>query len=157
MSNETPFIRGIKFLQANALFGGFTEKDLEAVLPLMEEESFKEGDYIIREGETGDRLHFIEKGRVEVTKDTKDGETLLTTLGPGDEFGEMELIDIRPRSATVRAVEEVVTLSLTNRNLLRLYHNDVEIFARLVLNLAREVSRRFRKAEERWFGDEEAT
>ena len=153
MSSETPFLRGVEFLQDNALFGGFTEEDLAVMIPLMEEETFEEGEIIIREDETGDRLHFIERGKVEVLKATKDGQRFLTELGPGDEFGEMELIDIRPRSATVKALEPVVTLSLTNGNLLRLYHSNVEIFARLVLNLAREVSRRFRKAEKAWFGE----
>lgn len=149
MNSESQFLTGKKFLQENALFGGFTEEDLDAVMPLLEEESFKAGDDIIREGETGDRLYFIESGRVKVTKMTKEGERFLTELGPGDEFGEMELIDIHPRSATVHALEPVVTLSLTNRNLLRLYHDHLEIFSRLLLNLAREISRRFRKAEDR--------
>ena len=149
MTPESSFSAGREFLQANALFGGFTDEDLDVILPLLEEESFPAGHCIIREGETGDRLYFIEKGRVEIRKRTRDGERCVAELGPGDEFGEMELIDIRPRSATVRALDDVVTLSLTNKNLLRLYHDNAEIFARLVLNLAREISRRFRKVEER--------
>lgn len=150
MNPEDEFLAGKKFLQDNALFGGFSDEDLDVVMPLMEEESFAEGTYIIREGETGDRLYFIETGRVKVSKNNQNGEEVrLTELGPGAEFGEMELIDIQPRSATVRAMEPVVTLSLTNRDLHRLYHSNVDIFSRLVLNLAREISRRFRLAEKR--------
>ena len=149
MKPERRFLADKAFLQQNALFGGFSDEDLDAVLPLLEEESFPAGHCIVREGESGDRLYFIENGRVEVRKQTPDGEKRIAELGPGDEFGEMELIDIHPRSATVRTLEPVVTLTLTNGKLLRLYHDHLEIFSRLLLNLAREISRRFRKAEER--------
>ncbi len=143
------FLVGRNFLQQNALFGGFSDEDLDKVLPLLEEETFPAGECIVREGETGNRLYFIESGRAEVCKATEIGEIRIGELGPGDEFGEMELIDIHPRSATVRAVEPVVALSLTNGKMLQLYEEHLEIFARLILNLAREISRRLRKAEQR--------
>ncbi len=143
------FLVGRKFLQQHALFGGFSDEDLDSVLPLLEEETFAAGEYIVREGKTGNRLYFIESGRAEVLKATEKGELRIGELGPGDEFGEMELIDIHPRSATVRAMDPVVALSLTNGKMLQLYEQHVEIFARLILNLAREISRRLRKAEQR--------
>ena len=149
MSSEPQTPVGNAFLQEQALFGGFSDEDLAVVVPLLEEERFPAGHEIVREGEVGDRLYFIVSGSVEVMKQTEKGERKISELGPGDEFGEMELIDIHPRSATVRALEPVVTLSLTNRNLLRLYHEHLELFSRLLLNLAREISRRFRRAEER--------
>ena len=149
MKPEPEFSVSKAFLQRQALFGGFNDADLDVVMPLMARETFAAGVCIVREGETGDRLYFIESGRVEVFKQTGEGERRISEMGAGEEFGEMELIDIHPRSATVRAVEPVETLSLRNRDLLRLYHEHVEIFSRLLLNLAREISRRFRRAEER--------
>jgi len=144
------FLVSKSFLQQNALFGGFSDEDLDAILPLLEEETFSAGDDIIREGDIGNRLYFIENGRADVFKATGKGEVRIRELVAGDEFGEMELIDIHPRSATVRAVEPVVALSLTNGKMLQLYEEHTEIFARLILNLAREISRRLRKVEQRF-------
>lgn len=154
MNSGSPrFLVGKNFLQQNALFGGFSDADLDAVLPLLEEETFPAGECIVREGESGNRLYFIESGRADVFKasEKQSGQVRIRELGPGDEFGEMELIDIHPRSATVRAIEPVVVLSLTNGGMIRLYEQHTDIFARLVLNLAREISRRLRKTEQRLY------
>ena len=137
------------FLQSNALFGGFSDRDLELVIPLLAKEVFVGGENIVSEGELGDRLYFIERGRVEVLKRVGKEDRLITTLESGDSFGEMELIDVQARSATVRATEAVVALTLRNVDMFRLYKQNLDVFARLLLNVAREISRRLRKMDER--------
>ncbi len=74
---------------------------------------YASGDYVFREGEPGSNFYVIEKGEVEIVRQDGDTKTeeVLSVLGPGDFFGEMALIDHRPRSASVRArtsVEVVV-------------------------------------------------
>jgi CRP/FNR family cyclic AMP-dependent transcriptional regulator len=140
----------VTFLQSNALFGGLSDAQMPAVIALLKEEHFATGDLIVREGEAGDRMHFIVTGSAEVVKDatpdiTDDDElTSLVTLKPGAAFGEMSLIDTQARSASVRAVEPVKTLSLASRALHKLYRSHPEIFTMIILNLARELSRRLR-------------
>jgi CRP-like cAMP-binding protein len=63
-------------------------------------------------------------------------------LDPGACFGEIALIGICPRTATVRAIEECSALRLSNRVLLQLYERDLEQFAMVQMNLGREVARR---------------
>lgn len=143
----------VTFLQANALFGGLTDLQMPPVIALLKEESFATGDLIVREGEPGDRMHFILSGTAEVVKDatpdiTDDDETArLIVLKPGAAFGEMSLIDTQARSASVRALEPVATLSLSNRDLHKLYRSHPEIFTMIILNLARELSRRLRQMD----------
>ncbi|MBW7995157.1 MAG: cyclic nucleotide-binding domain-containing protein [Candidatus Glassbacteria bacterium] len=67
--------------------------------------SFKPEDIIIRENTPGGSAYIILKGRVEVSKVIDGQRVVLDSLGPGSIFGEMSLIDGRPRSATVTALE----------------------------------------------------
>ncbi|MFW5690077.1 MAG: cyclic nucleotide-binding domain-containing protein, partial [Spirochaetota bacterium] len=98
----------------------------------------------------------IERGSVEVLKriccGLEAGERQLTIMHTGDTFGEMELIDIQPCAASVRAVEPTDTLSLSNRDLYKVSKIDMKTYALLVMNLAREISRRLRRADEMLVG-----
>lgn len=58
------------------------------------------GAVVVREGEPGNRAYYIEAGRVRILRHGPAGETTLAVLGPGEVFGEMALVDNRPRSAT---------------------------------------------------------
>ena len=69
---------------------------------------FAAGEIIIRESEPGETAYVIEQGRVEVTKRLGEENVHLAYLGPEETFGEMSMIDEKPRSATVRAVEETL-------------------------------------------------
>jgi CRP-like cAMP-binding protein len=135
-------------LEKHALFGGLQPNEIELLRALMKEECFAAGSDIVSEGDLGDRLYFIVEGSVEVVKACPgdEGETAqLAVLHAGDTFGEMELIDIQRRSATVRALEGVVALSLSNRDLYRLSQESLQTFTMLVMNIAREISRRLRR------------
>lgn len=66
---------------------------------------FGAGEVIVREGEHGETAYILRSGRVEVTI-SRDGKPVhLATLGPGEIFGEMSMIDEKPRSATVTTLE----------------------------------------------------
>ena len=69
--------------------------------------SFEPGQIILEEGEPSDAAYIINSGRVEIFKNTPAGPVCLAILGEGDVFGEMGLLDERPRSATARAAEPV--------------------------------------------------
>jgi CRP-like cAMP-binding protein len=76
------------------------------------------GEVIFRQGDPGDCAFFVRAGRVEVI-DEASGR-VLATLGPGDHFGEMALLDGSPRNATVRAVDPVELAVLGKDNFLRM-------------------------------------
>ena len=106
----------VEYLQSHALFGGVANTDLEAIIPLLKEERYATGDDVVREGDEGSCMYFIRRGSVEVLKNAGDAnrKRRLAVLNEGDTFGEMELIDVQNRSASVRALEELTVLTLGN-------------------------------------------
>jgi CRP-like cAMP-binding protein len=106
-------------------------------------------EVICQEGKPGAELFIVRAGVVEVRKKQRDGgrETKLARLGPGDCFGEMSLIDVQSRSASVYAREPTELYVLDNRNLLALYEADLAGYAFLMQNLCRELSRRLRRSD----------
>jgi CRP-like cAMP-binding protein len=141
----------VEFLQSHALFGGIGDVDIKAIQKHLQEERFSQGEFLAKEGEAGDRLYFICKGSVEVLKKVHNSpgfeQVTLAVFGKGDTIGEMELIDIQARSASVRALEDVLALSLSNQAMYEIYKEHLDVFAMLVLNIAREISRRLRRMD----------
>jgi CRP/FNR family cyclic AMP-dependent transcriptional regulator len=139
------------FLRRCSFFGGLADAALEQIRTLMLRQRFPAGGVILNEGSVNDRIYFIEHGRVEIIKAGQaDGEPItrhIVDMATGDVFGEMELIDIQPCEATVRAVEETVTLSLSNRDLYLVSKVDMKSYALLIMNLARDLSRRLRATD----------
>ncbi len=78
----------------------------------MTEQRFDAGETIFREGDPADFAYLIHAGCVEIIKQTPDGTVRLACLGEGDMFGEMGLLDERPRSATARACGPVVASTI---------------------------------------------
>jgi len=133
-----------KILQKYSLFGGLLEDQLEQIIPLMEEEHYSPGDIIIVEGVPNDKILFMLEGRVSIIK----GDTIIYDLAEGNTFGEMEVLDVMPCAATIKAVTDVNVISISNKTLHEIYKNDIKSFALLLMNLARDVSRRLRVANE---------
>jgi len=75
--------------------------------------SFAAGEWIIRENDIGDAAYIIISGRCEVLKIIDGEQQSLRTLGPGDVFGETAILASRPRSASIQALTEVVTVLVT--------------------------------------------
>ena len=71
----------------------------------MQREHFPRGTKIFREGEPGSFAYLIESGKVEISSLNHGQKIVISTLGPGDMFGEMALIDNLKRSATATALE----------------------------------------------------
>jgi CRP-like cAMP-binding protein len=70
------------------------------------EQTFEDGEIIVKEGASGSEMYIIQEGQVAVTREIGDQEMVLATLERGTFFGEMSLLEGLPRSATVRAVGE---------------------------------------------------
>ncbi len=148
MSNECV---DFDYLKRCSLFGGLTGDAFEHLRPYIRRQGFPAGTVILAEGSVNDRIYFIESGRVAITKATSSEigtvDRHIVTMAGGDTFGEMELIDIQPCEATVRAVEDTVTLTLSNHDLYRVSKVDMKTYALLIMNLARELSRRLRQTD----------
>jgi CRP-like cAMP-binding protein len=132
-------------LQKYALFGGMAEEQIDKLLPLMEDEEYEADRDIIIEGKRNDKIHFIEEGRVAVIKEG----IVLSEFGEGETFGEMEVLDIMSSAATIRSITPVRLLAVSNKSLHEIYKNDLGVFAMIIMNLARDLSRRLRKMNDR--------
>ena len=97
---------GLSSLHSHSLFGGLTEDQISGIRGFFVLEEFEEGEFIEKEGEPGDRIYFIIEGKVEILKEIADSDNLsrIFVFSEGDVFGEMELIDVQPCAASVRAL-----------------------------------------------------
>ena len=141
----------LRLLKSHALFGGVADTDLRQIRSLLCEKRFSKGRKIICEGEPGARIYFIAKGSVEVLKKTSPARYAklkrIAVLRKGDTFGEMELIDTQASVATVRALQDTVTLTLSSKDLYQIAKWNLKAFTLILMNLAREISRRLRRMD----------
>jgi len=131
-------------LQAYSLFGGLTVEQIDLIRPLMGTAVFNAGESIIREGDPNDSIYFIVEGRVEVTR----CGVLIVELPEGQTFGEMELLDVMPSVATVTASIPVRLVIISNKCVRTMYKHDPKVFGIMMMNLARDLSRRLRRMDE---------
>jgi len=125
---------------------------LQRVASALEERDFPAGSTIFNAGELGRTMYLLAQGEVEVIGTSSGGKRIaLVKLGPGECFGEMALIELQPRSATVRVRKKAKTYSLNNMDLYNLYREDNYAFVIVLQNICRILSRRLRKADERLF------
>jgi CRP-like cAMP-binding protein len=107
------------------------------------------GDDLLAEGDQARSMFIVSDGEIEVCKRGRNGnEFCLALLKRGDCVGEMSLIDIQPRSATVRARADSLLYAVDHAEIGKLYQTDLEAYALLVHNIAREISRRLRFADQ---------
>ena len=137
-----------RFLRAIPVFGALQDRPMDKLLELVQVRRYHPGDFVCAEGEPGHEMFVVRSGQVEVTKQAQSGHpaTSLARLGAGDCFGEMSLIDVQRRSATVVAREESELYVLSNKDLYSLYQYDPEAYTLLIMNICRELSRRLRTA-----------
>jgi CRP-like cAMP-binding protein len=148
MSSQGENAIGPTELRDIGLFGALSDDVLEYLAKLLTVETPPAGATLFREGEDANAMFVVINGEVEVLKKSKRSvEARVAVLGPGDWFGEMSIVDIQPRSATVRALAPSRLLRVTSADLDALYRHDLRSYAIIILNLARELSRRLRVAD----------
>jgi CRP-like cAMP-binding protein len=139
----------IATLREIGLFGALSDEVLEHLSRTLQTFRVVPGDAIFREGDAFAReMYVLLEGEMEVTKRSRRGRDLrVAILGPHDTFGEMSLIDMQARSATVRALAPSRLIKMTSEDMDRLYRFDLKSYALIVLNVARDLSRRLRVAD----------
>ena len=120
-------------------FGSLNEKKRKAIAAQGKELSYKPGNSIVDEGSMGVGFYLILDGKVEVRK----GSKVLATLGKGQFFGEMSLIDDQPRTADVVAVMPTKCWVLTSWSFAAL----VKTYPEIALAMLKEMVKRLRGAQ----------
>jgi CRP-like cAMP-binding protein len=132
----------ISFLKNTHLFAEVSEKGLQKISNYVKENSYNKGQIIFNEGEKGDTLHIIVKGRVKITKYTQQGKIkILAILNEKDNFGEMALLTEEARTATVEAIDNVLTLSITKDEFMDLLQTEPSISLQIIKTLCHRLAK----------------
>lgn len=107
----------IEFLRSLELFNNICQSELDQLGTICFTEKFKKKSYIFFERDNGHKFYMIQEGKIKITKNDEDGnEVILAILCEGETFGEMSLIDGFLRNANAVAMEDVVLLTLSDRD-----------------------------------------
>ena len=125
----------VDMLGSVPLFEGLSKKELDLIYREAKQSEFEAGHDIVEQGATGVGFHLILEGKADVLV----GGRKRATLGPGDYFGEMSLLDGGPRSATVKTATDVRTLALTSWAFLPLLDKMPSIARKMLVELSRRL------------------
>ena len=138
------------FLVATPFFGGLPDASLNLLVSMLVERRFDAGATVVAEGEPGRSMFVVHSGELVVSRLGNAGRAIrMTGLGPGDFFGEMTLIEMQNRSATVVAESSTVLYELTAQKLYTCYKADIHAYVMVMQNINRELCRRLRRADNR--------
>jgi CRP-like cAMP-binding protein len=135
----------VERLREIGLFGALSDDVLKNLTTQLKRFRVAPGTAVFTEGDSAREMFVVLDGEVEVMKNSRRGRAQrVALLGPNDSLGEMSIIDVQPRSATVRAVAPTHLLRISTEDLDALYRHDLKAYALITLNIARELSRRLR-------------
>ena len=138
----------ISLLRQVPLFEGLDDEQLDAIALVTITRRFDKHQVIILAEEEGDALFIISSGQVKVSIVSEDGrEVILSLLGTGSVFGELSLLDGKPRSANVVATENTGLYMLRRSDFLQLVYKVPQIAVGLLAELAARLRKTDRKIE----------
>jgi CRP/FNR family cyclic AMP-dependent transcriptional regulator len=100
---------------------------------------FPAGTVVFAEGDVGNEMYVIQTGKIDITKHARDVEKVLVTLGPGAFFGEMAIINQKPRSASAQVVEDARLLVIGPKTFEAMIRSNSEIAVRMIKILAQRL------------------
>lgn len=140
-----------RLLQAMPIFGGMRADTLDFLLQVARYVKKPAGEYFYREGDYADSLFVLDNGKVQLLKRWNGNYYRLKDRVRGDCFGEVALIDLQPRNTSSLVIDDSCAIEIADSNLYQLYKREPEQFTLFRMNMAREVCRRLREADDRAF------
>ena len=139
----------VGFLVTTPLFDGLDPAERAEVVRIMEVEQRSDGEYVFHEGDPGEAWYVIYDGRVRVLKAAHSGTWQIKFLERGDCFGEMAILDGETRSASVQAAGPLTVFRFRRARFEQLLDQGSLGAFKLVLGMARMLSRRHRELTQR--------
>ena len=131
-----------KALLASPLFQAMQPSELDEILKFSSERRFARGAIIFQQGDEGSSMMAVLVGRVRVSAVSGEGkEVILNTIGPGEVFGEIALLDGKERSADVTAVEDTVLLVVERRHFIPFLRRNEDLYLRMLVVLCDRLRR----------------
>ncbi len=141
----------IESLTRSDISAGLTDEYIEVLADTIEIINLSDGDILMSEGHTDDRLFIIDQGRIEVTRNTQGGDWVtLAILKSGDFAGEMGFIDGSVHSATLRSMGDARVLSLSRDALEALIDSHPHLVYKLMQTIIRVVHKLLTKMNQQY-------
>ena len=135
----------IDIITSSPLFKGLHPEVISGIVENAKERNFTTGQLIIQEGDSLKGLCIIIEGKASIENNMGDN---LFTRGVGESLGEMTLIDLGARSATVKAKTDVKIAEIDLEYMSSLFDKDSKLLATVAINIARILSNRLRESDE---------
>jgi hypothetical protein len=152
--SETNFIRalGVKpgTLRRIKTFAAMDDAQLERFIGYMQMANVRQFTEVVKQGEPGDAMYLVLEGEVRVRLMVSGKETILTSLGPGEFFGEISLFDHGPRSADVVANQDSTLLKISAGDFQRLATEAPELTTPFLLSMGKTLTQRIRADNKRY-------
>ncbi|CAM4175592.1 cyclic nucleotide-binding domain-containing protein [Corallococcus sp. ZKHCc1 1396] len=137
-------------LKKVALFEGLTQGQLAKVARIAQSRTYPAGDFVFREGDTGQDMFILTDGKVRISKSVPGiGEEALAILEPGQYFGEMAVIEDSPRSADAIAHSGCTVWVIEREKLDQLMFTDKDLAYVLLWTFVRTLSERLRETNDK--------
>ena len=136
----------VELLTRVPLFAELSSDDLKRIGDVAIPRTYPKGVRVFHEGDHSDACYIVRSGDLRVTREHSDGRAIaLATLGPGDIFGELAMLDGGSRSASVETLSDAVLLALPASDVRRVIAAHGDIAAKLIV----AITRRLRETNER--------
>jgi len=141
---------GYRIFEEHSFLRGLTREELDQISNVCSLEEFSKGDRIFSEGTPGDKFYIIVSGGARIEKEIpKAGPETPRLLEPGEEFGEMALVEEMPRSASAVADEDSRLISIGKSDLDRLFGENYSIALKMLTTFCKTMSSRLRELSQR--------
>ena len=138
--SETTETSAVDLLRSVPLFADLEEGELERFSHVAVPRSFPAGTRVFHEGDSSDACYIVSEGSFRVTREHSDGRAItLATLGPGEIFGELAMLDGDRRSASAESITDGTLLALPANDVRSLLARNPEIALKLVAGLVRRL------------------
>ncbi|MBT7609455.1 MAG: cyclic nucleotide-binding domain-containing protein [Bacteriovoracaceae bacterium] len=136
----------VSLVKGCPLFHEIYENEINIILKDCFVATFEKGDKIINQGDESTDICILLSGKADITINKDEIETHILSIGEGDLFGELVLINETKRTANIVATRRCDVLVMSDVGFYSLFKKKPEVFALMVLNLARLVTKRLKKS-----------
>lgn len=138
----------LSILSQVAIWGGLSDEERSKVFKRLEIGIYEKGEYIFKKGDQPSHIYIVKSGTIDLFISDQDIVIEKETLTAGGCFGVAALMAMATHMGTAIAREESEILVLSRQSLLELGHEDIRLFAFLMMNIAREIARRLKLTDD---------
>ena len=138
----------IPILNKISIFGGLSEEQIQEVFKVLRKVEYDKDEIVFRQGDSSSYIYTILSGKVKLYAQIEETKLDFIELGIGKCFGESSLIGVQPHTATALAIEKTKLVVLSGKSLAGLYETYPKIYGLIILNVARETSRRLHQVDD---------